>query len=108
MGIAVQNIMENHREIGLVEFARVAMQVIEAALPAYRSKFSKHVFTQQQLFALLCLMRYEDWTFRKAEVRLLEHSELRAALKLKQVPDYTTLYRFMRRMNDEDLERILT
>jgi hypothetical protein len=29
---------------------------------------------------VLCLMRYEDWTFREAEVCLSEHSELRFAL----------------------------
>ena len=35
-------------------------------------------------------MRYVDRTFREAEVRLSEHSELRPALQLKSVPDYTT------------------
>ena len=46
-------------------------------------------------------MRYEDWTFRETEVRLQEHTELRMALRLKQTPDYTTFYRFMRRLNAE-------
>ena len=49
-------------EVGLVRFARVALGVAEAVLPDYRTKFSKHVFTQPQLLAVLCLMRYEDWT----------------------------------------------
>lgn len=53
----------------------------------------KHIFMQHQLGALLCLMRYEDWTFREAEVRLGEHIELRQALRLGRVPDHTTLYR---------------
>ena len=44
-------------------------------------------------------MRYEDWTYREAEVRLAEHSELRRALHLRSVPDYTTLYRFLRRLD---------
>jgi hypothetical protein len=38
-------------------------------------------------------MRYEDWTFREAEVRLREHGELRRALGLRQVPDHTTMCR---------------
>src|SRR5260370_7849455 len=50
-------------------------------------------------------MRYEDWTFREAETRLREHQELRAALKLREVPDYTTLYRFLRRLDDVTVER---
>src|SRR2546422_7956667 len=50
-------------------------------------------------------MRYEDCTFREAEVRLREHHELRAALPLQAVPDYTTLYRFLRRLEDDDVDR---
>jgi len=78
-------------EIGLLPFARAAMDVASAILPTYRSRFSKHQFSQPQLLAILCLMRYEDWTFREAEVRLREHVELRAVLRLSSVPDYTTV-----------------
>ena len=95
-------------EIGLVKFATIALHVGQAALPAYRSKFSKHQFTQPQLLAVLCLMRYEDWTFREAEVRLAEHAELRAALGLRHAPDYTTVYRFLRRLDEAALEQTLS
>jgi len=94
-------------EIGLLPFAGVAMQVASAALPTYRTRFSKHQFTQPQLLAILCLMRYEDWTFREAEVRLREHGELRAILQLSSVPDYTTVYRFLRRLPDDTIENVL-
>ena len=63
-------------EVGVLPFAGVALQVA--------TRFSKHQFTQPQLLAVLCLMRYEDWTFREAEVRLREHQELRAALQLPE------------------------
>ena len=43
-------------EVGLVRFARVALEVAEAVLPDYRTKFSKHTFTQPQLLALLCAL----------------------------------------------------
>ena len=94
-------------EIGLVRFARLALEVSEAVLPRQRTKFSKRLYTQPQLLAVLCLMRFEDWTFREAEVRLSEHAELRAALKLNSVPDYTTLYRFLTRLREEDVARVL-
>src|SRR6266446_4881464 len=94
-------------EIGLLPFARVAWDVSHAILPPYRSRFSKHQFTQSQLLAILGLMRYEDWTFREAEVRLREHSELRAVLRLSSVPDYTTVYRFLRRLPDDAIENVL-
>ena len=85
--------MNSMAKVGLVRFAtRVALEVAEAVLPDYRTKFSKRTFTQPQLLAVLCLMRYEDWTLRKTEVRLAEHRELRSALGLRKAPDHTTLY----------------
>jgi Transposase DDE domain/Transposase domain (DUF772) len=95
-------------EVGLIKFATVALRVGRAVLPAYRSKFSKHCFTQPQLFAILCLMRYEDWTFRETEVRLAEHRELRVALGVQGVPDYTTLYRLLRRLDAVVFEAALS
>jgi hypothetical protein len=95
-------------EVGLVPFARVAMQISQKVVSSYRTKYSKHLFTQPQLLSILCLMRYEDWTFRETEVRLAEHRELRTALGLVSVPDYTTLYRFMRRLSLELLNTVLT
>ena len=50
-------------------------------------------------------MRYEDWTFREAEVRLSEHRELRQRLELSRVPDFTTLHRFLCRLNSQTLDR---
>jgi Transposase DDE domain/Transposase domain (DUF772) len=91
-------------EIGLVHFANCALVIATKVLPLYRSKYSKHTFSQPQLLAILCLMRYEDWTFRETEVRLQEHVELRNALGLKQTPDYTTFYRFMRRLDPERIQ----
>ena len=86
-------------EIGLVPFARVALEVSQEVLPAYSHRFSPQRFTQPQLLAILCLMRYEDWTFRAAEVRLAEHAELKKVLQLQLVPDYSTLFRFMLRID---------
>ena len=73
--------------------------------PPYRTRFSKHQFTQPQLLAILCLMRDEDWAFREAEVRLREHRELRQTLGLSRVPDFTTLYRFLRRLDGQTINR---
>jgi hypothetical protein len=76
-----------------------------ACLQSYR--FSPQRFTQPQLLAILCLMRYEDWTFRAAEVRLAEHGELRRALELQTVPDYSTLFRFMLRVEEKMIAEVL-
>ncbi len=92
-------------EVGLLPFARIALQVSRAVLPRYRIRFSKRQFTQPRLLAILCLMRYEDWTFREAEVRWGEHRELRQVLGLVSVPDFTTLYRFLQRLDDQTIDR---
>lgn len=84
----------------------MARQVAETALPRYRSPCSKHTFTQPTLLAIRCLMRYENWTHRDAEVRRREHAELRTALAIERVPDSTTLYRCMRRPGEDDLTRL--
>ncbi len=42
-------------------------------------------------------MRYEDWNFLEAEVRLSEHRKLGQVLGFVSVPDFTTLYRFLQR-----------
>ncbi len=94
-------------EVGLVRYARVALEVAQRVLPAYRTKFSKHKFSQPQLLAILCLMRYEEWTFRETQVRLAEHSELRQALQLESTPDYTTLYRVMRRLEEGHIRKAM-
>jgi hypothetical protein len=91
-------------EVGLLAFARTAWEVDRAVLPPYRIRFSKHQFTQPQLLAILCLMRYEDWTFREAEVRLREHRELRQTRGLKSVPNLTTVGRFLQRLEGQTRE----
>ena len=62
-------------EVGLARFGQLTLEVSRAVLPAQRTKFSKRKFTQPQLLAVLCLMRYADWTLREAEVQLREHKD---------------------------------
>jgi hypothetical protein len=39
-------------EIGVVQFARIAREVAEAAVPRYRSPFSQHTLAQPTLLAI--------------------------------------------------------
>ena len=94
-------------QIGLVRFAKLSLEVSPAELPAQRTKFSKQQFFQPQLLAVLCVMRFEDWIFREAEVNLSEHEELCRALEVDAIPDHTTLYRFLLRLNEDNLCKVL-
>src|SRR5260370_8348890 len=73
-------------EVGLLPFARVALEVATQVLPPYRTRFSKHQFTQSQLLAGLLLMRAEDVTFPQPETPLGEHQTVPAPLPLQALP----------------------
>ncbi len=60
-------------EVGLVRFGQVALDVAQTTVPRYRTTFSKHQFTQPQLLAILCLMRYEDWTLISRRIYRSNH-----------------------------------
>lgn len=74
-----------------VRLAREAMAVGQRALPAYSSRFSRHDFTQPQLFALLVLKQFLRTDYRGVVTLVAEWGELRRALRLRKVPHYSTL-----------------
>ena len=78
--------------------AREALQLAREALPAYSSKFSRHDFTQHQLFALLALREFLKQDFRGLEALLREWSDLRQVLGLTKVPDHSTLQKAEQRL----------
>jgi hypothetical protein len=78
--------------------ARTALATARIALLPYSSKFSRHDFTQHQLFALLALREFLKVDYRGLEAILRDWAELRDALGLKKVPDHSTLQRAARRL----------
>ena len=74
-----------------VAVAREALQVGEAGLPLYASRFSKKDFTQPQLFAMLVLRQFFKTDYRGIIQMLRDLSDLRRVLRLKKVPHYSTL-----------------
>ena len=78
--------------------ASSAKQAAEGFLPAYSSKYSRHDFTQHQLYALLALREFLRTDYRGLETILREWGELRNTLGLKKVPDHSTLQRAAQRL----------
>jgi hypothetical protein len=75
-----------------VSVAREALRAGQAALPPYSSAFSRHDFTQAQLFALLVLRQFLRTDYRGVVTLVAEWAELRRALGLRRkVPHYSTL-----------------
>ena len=78
--------------------ARGALAVGRAALPPYGSRFSRHDYTQPQLFALLVLKQFLRADYRGLVALVAEWRELRAVLGLWKVPHYSTLAHAARRL----------
>ena len=82
-----------------VRLARTALLVGEEARPRYAARTSRHDYTQAQLFALLVLKHFLKTDYRGVVALAAEWSELRRALKLAQVPHYSTLCYAARRLD---------
>ena len=74
-----------------IAFARAAYQAGKEALADYSCSKSPHKFTQPQLFAMLVLKQFFKLDYRGVVTWLSNWSELREALELKRVPNYSTL-----------------
>lgn len=81
-----------------VRVAREALAVGRMALPPYASRYSKHTYTQPQLFALLTLKQFLKTDYRGLVILLAEWGELRRVLGLTKVPHYSTLCYAERRL----------
>jgi hypothetical protein len=78
--------------------ARTALATAKIALFPYSSKFSRHDYTQHQLFALLVLREFLKVDYRGLEEILRDWAELRDILGLTKVPDHSTLQKAARRL----------
>jgi hypothetical protein len=76
-----------------LELARTALAAAREAIPQYSSRFSRHDFTQHQLYALVALRRLLKTDYRGLEATIRDWAELRDALGLVRVPDHSTIQR---------------
>ncbi len=74
-----------------IAFARAAFLAGKAALADYSCRKSPHKFTQPQLFAMLVLKQFFKLDYRGVTTWLANWNELREALELKRVPNFSTL-----------------
>jgi hypothetical protein len=78
--------------------AQTALEAARQAMPAYSHPNSPHKYTQHQLFACLVLKEFLKTDFRGLAQMLEEWSDLREALGLKEVPDFSTFSYARRRL----------
>jgi hypothetical protein len=82
-----------------LELARTALAMAREAIPQYSSRFSRHDFTQHQLYALVALRRLLKTDYRGLEATIRDWAELRDALGLVRVPDHSTIQRAEQRFH---------
>jgi transposase len=94
--------MKKHQS-PLLGVATISMIVARRHLGSYSCGKSKKIYTQPQLMACLILKAYLKQTFRGI-VDVLQNSDtLRAAIGLEQVPTFTTLQEFQKRIVTPEL-----
>ena len=72
---------------------KLAHELARKALPDYGSRFSRHDFTNAQLFACLVLREHQRKSFRGVEVLLRDSPTWLADIGLSKPPDHNTLCR---------------
>lgn len=71
--------------------AQTALETAQRAIPAYSSAYSRHDFTQPQLFTLVVLRQFLKTDYRGLIQMLADWSDIRNLLKLAKLPHYSTL-----------------
>jgi len=74
-----------------VTLAKTALRTAKASLSTYSSNYSRHDYTQHQLFAILVLRQFLKTDYRGIIQMLKDFSDLCKVLGLKKVPHYSTL-----------------
>lgn len=91
-----------------ISFLTVTMNAVQAAkVPMYRTKFSKHEFTQHQLLSLVIFKEYLGVKYRQLCDILELTKEFREIVGCSRIPHYTTLCRFSHRISSKLISRIL-
>ena len=85
------------------KYIRLADQLLHilqyCRIPLYLQRRSNHIYTVWKHIVLVTLGQYEFKCYRKFIDRLVETYYLRVFLQLSKIPHYTTLMKFIDRIN---------
>lgn len=95
------------RESRYVKIARVAYHLVSKELPLYSHPKSPHRYTFPQLVSCVLMMFYMGLSYRDMEEWLLATDKVCKELKLKRVPDHSTLCRTYRKITKAYLDKLL-
>jgi len=81
-----------------LQFTQMCMRLATQQVPLYRSRFSKHTFTQPQLIVLYCLKLKLGVSYRDLIDWLREMPRIQEALGLRHLPHFTTVQKAFARL----------
>ena len=85
-------------------FVEAALSTVKAShLPLYSCKYSKKVYTQPQLLALIFFKDYLKKDYREIIDLIVEMDRIRNLLGLSTIPHCTTLQKFLARIKSRYL-----
>lgn len=96
-----------NRKSKIIKFVEVAFDVAKSSLPAYSNKFSKHMYTQHQHTALLCIQQRFKLHYREVIEIVDEMRSVKEILGLNELPHFTALQKFFQRISSSVFESIL-
>jgi len=89
----------------LIRIAVRAQQAAKYVLPEHSSKFSRKDFTQHQLLAIAVLKQKTDEDYRDTVDGI--GSDLVQAMGLTKIPHFTTLQKFIKRLDSQVLDALI-
>ncbi|WP_211263749.1 IS5 family transposase, partial [Methanobrevibacter cuticularis] len=91
----------------LIKFTFVSFEIAKMSLSEYSCEKSKHIYTQPQLMALICLMKRLKLGYRLFTSTIQLTGEICSIINLKSIPHYTTLQKFFKRIKSEVIGEIM-
>lgn len=87
----------------LIKFVAFALGVVKDAIPKYSNRFSKRIYTQQQLCVLLMLKKKLKVSYRDLIELLSLMPEILKILHFLELPHFTTVQKFFSRISEKEL-----
>jgi len=78
--------------------AKEALAAADEVLGPYSHRFSRHDFTQTQIFVILVLRQFFQTDYRGIVGILQDSSDIRKTLSLNKLPHFTTLQKAQQRL----------
>ena len=88
----------------LHDFIELTYNCSKWILPKYSNQYSNHLYNQYQLFTVLSLKTYLKTTYREIIEILEGNDKIIKYLKLKKLPNYSTIQKFFVRMSSQVLK----